>query len=92
MTDAADEAMRIRDLEARVEALSSVMKSMLTTFVIRGIMSKADIPALLESAGEMLQEGEGRARVWAELNAIGETLPGYQSQRMGPFDPNDHDH
>ena len=93
MTDLKDDGERIAELEARVEALSSLLKSLLTTFVLRGTLFKADMDPLISTAEEMLADGADKARVSAELERIGRDLPGYQLARTGP-QPSDaeHDH
>ncbi len=93
MTIPGCEAERLAALEARVEALSSLTKSLLTTFVLRGTLFKADMQPLIDTAAQMLEENADKARVVAELDRIGAALPGYQRARMGPEQSDaDHDH
>ncbi|MFM1815339.1 MAG: hypothetical protein RLZ98_2034 [Pseudomonadota bacterium] len=93
MAEATSDKERIAVLEARVGALDSLLKSVLTTFVLRGMLSRADIQPLINTAEEMLGDHPDRSRIADELDRIGQDLPGYQRQRMGPQQSDaDHDH
>jgi hypothetical protein len=84
---------RVARLEARANALDSMFKAVLTTFVIRGIIFKADIPALLKDAAALLPDDKTREQAWRELDAIAQDLPNYQRAAMGPGpDPDFEDH
>ncbi len=93
MADNTSAETRVRELEGQVEALNSLLKSILTTFVIRGNMSKADIGPLIDTAAEMLADTPQRDLALAALRDMERDLPGYQRSRMGPGpDPDVHDH
>jgi hypothetical protein len=83
---------RLQALEARLDALSGVVKGVLTTLVLRGILNRAEIPALLQETATMTG-GDSNPAAKAELLSIQEDLPGYLRTAMGPApDPDDDDH
>jgi hypothetical protein len=85
------EADHVRVLEARVNALSSTLKSVLTTLVLRGILNRADVATLLHDTEALLAK-DGPAGV-AELKSIEEEMPSYLRAAVGPPpDPDDDDH
>ena len=79
-------------LEARVSALSATVKALLTTLLLRGLLTKAEIaPLLAEAEALMVQSGSTAGK--AELGAIRDDLPAYMREAMGPPpDDEDHDH
>ena len=87
---------RIADLEARIAALGATVKSVLTTLMLRGLLTRAEIAPLLAEAEASIAggvEGGASAAAKAELRAIEAELPGYLRQAMGPPpDDGDHDH
>lgn len=85
------DAMRIADLEARVSALGATVRSVLTTLVLRGLLTRAEIAPLLAEADALIQ---GTAPAGgAELRSIESELPDYLRNAMGPpSDEADHDH
>ena len=85
------EADHVRVLEARVNALSSTLKSVLTTLVLRGILNRADVATLLHETEALLTK-DGPAGV-AELKSIEKEMPSYFRAAVGPPpDPDDDDH
>ena len=80
-----------RGLDGRVDALSAMVKSLLTTLVMRGILTKADIPTLVRECEAMLGDNAAAA---AELHAIQNDMPSFLRAAIGPApDPDeDHDH
>jgi hypothetical protein len=82
---------RSRAVEARVEALSVLVKSTLTTLVMRGVLNKADIPALVQESEAAL--GAAHPAAQAELRSIREDMPSYLRAALGPApDHDDDDH
>lgn len=76
--------------DARITALSSMLKALLTTLVIRGTLNKADIGALID---ESIVLTGGDPSVKAELASFRRELPAYLREAMGPEpDEDDHDH
>ena len=83
------DADRIADLEARVEALSATIKTVLTTLVLRGLLTKPAVDAILREAESMVPVSAGRA----EIQTVRQDLPGVMRAAMGPQpDPDDHGH
>ncbi len=82
---------RLKALEARVEALSVLLKSTLTTLVTQGVLTKAHIPTLVRESEAALAGRHPAAQ--AQLRAIQEDLPSYLRAAMGPVpDDEDDDH
>lgn len=91
--DPLSEADRIAVLEARVTALSSLTKSLLTTLMIHGLVTREEIQPLVSSAEALMAAGADRSLAHAELEGIQRDLPAYLREKMGPApDPDDHDH
>ena len=83
------DADRIADLEARVEALSATIKTVLTTLVLRGLLTKPAVDAILREAESMVLVSAGRA----QIETVRQDLPGVMRAAMGPQpDPDDHGH
>lgn len=83
---------RSRAVEARVEALSVLVKSTLTTLVMRGVLNKADIPALVHESEAALGDTAHPA-AQAELRSLKENMPSYLRAALGPApDHDDDDH
>lgn len=81
----------IADMEARVAAMSALVKSLLTTLMLRGLLNRAEIAPLIADAEALMATGGVAGK--AELNSIREDLPAYLREAMGPApDPDDHDH
>jgi hypothetical protein len=92
MTSRPEPADRIAELEARVSALSATLKATLTTLMLRGLLTRAEIAPLLVEAEASMTGGAAPAAK-AELGAIGAELPAYLRAAMGPPpDDDDHDH
>jgi hypothetical protein len=88
---AEDGAARIAALEERVEALSGTVKSVLTTLMLRGILTKETVAEVLNETKAILPPGHVKAQ--AELEHIEKDLPHYMRNAMGPEpDEDDHDH
>lgn len=87
-----DAETRIAGLEARVAALSSMMKSMMTAFMIHGLLTKAEIAPLIAEAEALMKTGAAGAGR-EELARLEADLPAYMRERLGPPpDPDEHDH
>jgi hypothetical protein len=87
MADAQTDAEKIAALEARVEALSVAFKTILSAFVIRGLLTKASVEQILRDAEEAVHHPHSAQ----ELNAVRNDLPHYLRHAMGPV-PDDDDH
>ena len=84
------DAERIAILEARVEALSATIKTVLTTLVLRGMLTKPAVDAILREAESLFSETPA-AR--AQIQTVRDDLPGVLRAAMGPEpDPDDHGH
>lgn len=85
------DADRIAVLEARVAALGATLKATLTTLMLRGLLTRAEIAPLLAEAEASIAGASPGAR--SEIRSIGEELPAYMRSAMGPPpDDDDHDH
>ena len=90
MSDARE---RLEMIEARVDALSATLRQVLTTLVLRGVLNRADIPALLQETGAALQAAGAGPEGLAELRSIRDDLPASLRAAAGPTpDPDDDDH
>ena len=78
-----------RALEARVEALSATLKGVLTHLVLRGLLTKAEVAALLQETEIMLHEHHPEAV--RELHAIEQEMPQFLRIAVGPGPDPDHD-
>lgn len=86
-----DGTARIAALEERVEALSGTIKSVLTTLMLRGILTKETVAEVLNETRSAIHPGHAQAE--AELDHIKQDLPHYMRHAMGPEpDEDDHDH
>lgn len=90
MSNVEELTWKVEQLEARLDAQSELMKSLLTTFIIRGTLQRAEIQPLIDTAKEMAAN-QGKKSALMALDAFGQDLPGYQRSRMGPHE-DDHDH
>ncbi len=80
-------------VEARLDALSVMLKSTLTTLVMRGILTKADIPTLVRESEISLGDKAQHPAVRAELRSITDDLPSFLRVALGPEpDPDEDDH
>jgi hypothetical protein len=81
------------DAEARIDALSAMVKSTLTTLVMRGVLTKADIPALVQESETALGEKGRHPAVRSELRSIRDDMPSFLRAALGPEpDPDEDDH
>ena len=84
---------RIADLEARVAALSATIASVLTTLMLRGLLTRAEIAPLLAEAEAAMSGADATPAAKAELRSIEAALPGLLREAMVPVpDDDDHDH
>lgn len=85
-----DDSARIAALEQRVEALSHTIKTIMTTFMLRGILTRETVNAVLAEAELGLS---GQSKVMAEIAHIKEDMPAYLRHAMGaPSEDDDHGH
>jgi hypothetical protein len=88
-----DEADRLKAVEARVDALSSTVKSVLTTLVLRGLLNRADVAALLQETTTVLQAECSTSAGLDEIKAIEVEMPTYLRAAVGPPPtPDEDDH
>jgi hypothetical protein len=80
---------RLQAMEARVEALNVLVKSALTTLVMRGVLTKADIPTLVRESEAALTARHPAAQ--AQLRSIQEDMPSFLRAALGPQPDDDHD-
>lgn len=85
-------AAKLAELEARLAAQSALIKSLLTTLMLRGLLTRAEIAPLFADAEALMAASSGSAAK-GELGAIERDLPAYLREAMGPApDEDDHDH
>ena len=81
----------IADMEARVAAMSALVKSLVTTLMLRGLLNRAEIAPLIADAEALMATGGAAGK--AELKSLRADLPTYLRAAMGPEpDQDDHDH
>ena len=80
-------------VEARMDALSTMLKSTLTTLVMRGVLTKADIPTLVQESEIALGDKGRHPAARAELRSIRDDMPSFLRTALGPEpDPDEDDH
>ena len=85
------DAERIERLEARLDAMSELVKNVLTTLLLRGVLTKPVIDQILKDAAAALDGS--RAGAGEALRSVREDLPRHLRAAMGPApDEDDHDH
>ena len=77
---------RIAHLEARLDAMSSTIKSVLTTLVLRGLLTKPAVEQILKESEEALAASPSAKR---EIESVREDLPNYLINAIGPVDDDD---
>ena len=83
---------RIARLEARVDALSATLKTVLTTLMMRGLLTQAAVKQILDEAEQAMAAGDKQAGGADELRGIEADLPTYKRAAMGPPpDPDEDD-
>lgn len=83
------DADRIAALEARLDAMSATIKTVLTTLVLRGLLTMPAVEEILREAESLVPVPAARA----EIDTVRHDLPGVMRAAMGPApDPDDHDH
>jgi len=87
---AENEMARIAVLEERVEALSSTIKTVLTTLMLRGILTKETVAEIVKETKAAI--GPGHAAAAAELDHIKQDLPHYLRKAVGESEDDDHGH
>jgi hypothetical protein len=93
MSDKNDDTDRLAAIEARMTALSALMKSVISTFMIHGLLTRAEIAPLIEQAEALMRPMTSPAAAVAELAAVEKELPQYMRANLGPPpDPDEHDH
>ena len=74
-------------------ALSGMLKSTLTTLVMRGVLTKADIPALVKETETAMGDRAGHPAARAELRSIMDDMPSFLRAAIAPEpDHDDDDH
>ena len=63
MSNETDDTVRIAELEARVTALGATVRSVLTTLMLRGLLTKAEIEPLIAEAEALMVTGADAAAV-----------------------------
>jgi len=82
---------RSEAVEARLDALSAMVKSTLTTLVMRGYLTKADIPALVQESEAAMGERSRHPAAQAELRSMTDDMPSFLRAALGPEPDDDHD-
>jgi hypothetical protein len=85
--DVTAETDRIARLEARLEVMSSTIKSVLTMLMLQGVLTRQTVEAILKESEEALAGTPGAKQ---EIDAVREDLPNYLRTAIGPQD-DDHD-
>jgi ElaB/YqjD/DUF883 family membrane-anchored ribosome-binding protein len=71
--------------------MSALVKSLLTTLMLRGLLNRAEIAPLISDAEKLITSSGSAAK--DELAAVAADLPAYLREAMGPApDADDHDH
>ena len=83
MTSQADPLKRV---EARVEAMSTTIKTVLTTLVMRGILTRADVEAILKDSEQALADAP---EALSEVASVREDFPKYMRAAIGEPDDDD---
>ena len=84
---------RLQAMEARLDALSAMLKSTLTTLVMRGTLTKADVPNLVREGEMAMGEKARHPADRAELRSIKDDMPSFLRAALGPEpDPDEDDH
>jgi hypothetical protein len=82
----------LRRLEARIDALSATLKTVLTTLQLRGLLTQAAVKQILDETEEAMTAADKQAGGSAELRRIEADLPAYRRAAMGPLPgPDEHD-
>jgi hypothetical protein len=88
-----EQAERVRALEDRVEALGALLKNVLTTLMLRGILNRADLAVLLQDTAAAMGGDASKPGAAEEIRAIAEDMPSYLRTAVGPPpDPDEDDH
>jgi hypothetical protein len=83
------ESDRLSELEARVEALSATLKTVMTTLVLRGVFTKPQVDEILREAGELVGQ---KAAAMGEMESVRADMPKIIRSAMGPHVDDDDDH
>ena len=92
-----EQTERVRALEDRVEALGALLRNVLTTLMLRGILIRADLAVLLQDTaaamgGDASKPG-AKPGAAEEIRAIAQDMPSYLRTAVGPPpDPDQDDH
>lgn len=93
METATEGADRLDVMQARVDALSATLKSVLSTLVLRGLLNKADVAVLLQETQAVMGGDALHPAGRAELRAIETEMPAFLRAAVGPApDEDDDDH
>ena len=85
-----EESDRFERLEARLNAMSTLVKTVITTLLLRGLLTKAAVDQILKEAAIALGDSPAGE---AELQSVRADLPAHLRAAMGPApDEDDHDH
>jgi hypothetical protein len=87
-----EQAKRTRVLEDRVEALSALLKNVLTTFMVRGILNRAELAVLLQDTAAAMGTDGDKPGAAEEIRTITEEMPSYFRAAVGPPPDADDDH
>ncbi len=86
-----EESERIQHLEARLDAMNELMENVLTTLMLRGVLTRPTIEQIFKDSAEALKNG--RAGALKALQSFHDELPAHLRVAMGPPPEDDeHDH
>jgi hypothetical protein len=91
MADSPSTAEPLERLQERIDALSALSKCLLSTMVVRGLLTGEEALTLLEEAGASLRCGKGKRAARDELAAIGADLPVRIRRAAHPLVSSHHD-
>ena len=91
MTGDMDDGERSRAMEARMDEISAMVKCTLTSLVMKGVLTKADIPALVQESEAGMGEKARHPAARAELRSITDDMPSFLRAALGPEPDDDHD-
>ncbi len=78
---------RIAHLEARLDAMSHLVRNVLTALLVRGLLTRASVDHILKESAEALEDSHPGAH--AELKGVGEQVPERLREAAGPGEDDD---
>jgi hypothetical protein len=84
---------RLQAVQARLDAVKTVLDSLLSALLVRGVLSKAELEQILQSSEAALQARATHSAALEQVAAIRQDIPEHLRSALGPEpDEDDHDH